>query len=120
MTRAFSQLKEDIQEPLSMVEFAVLLEKRLDDKLHGLTIDPRISDLALCNLDRRADITTIHVINEILTKRENADMLLHIALMRAGPNNPNNYTRFIEVINNDFSLESLRESIPNYEAGWTK
>eukprot|EP01050_Picozoa_sp_SAG11_P067818 SAG11_NODE_48581_length_122_cov_563.086957_1_plen_34_part_01 len=34
MTRAFSQLKEDIQEPLSMVEFAVLLEKRLDDKLH--------------------------------------------------------------------------------------
>eukprot|EP01050_Picozoa_sp_SAG11_P066938 SAG11_NODE_47448_length_129_cov_102.533333_1_plen_35_part_10 len=30
LTQAFSQLKQDIQEPLSMVEFAVLLEKRLD------------------------------------------------------------------------------------------
>eukprot|EP01050_Picozoa_sp_SAG11_P050488 SAG11_NODE_28161_length_324_cov_57.511111_1_plen_64_part_10 len=64
MSVFFSQDLDDITlNPMTIIDFAVVLNQRLEDKLLGNPIDLRISGLSLCNLDRRADLTSIFVIN---------------------------------------------------------
>eukprot|EP01047_Picozoa_sp_COSAG01_P096098 COSAG01_NODE_26663_length_707_cov_0.363487_1_plen_176_part_10 len=47
-------------------------------------------------------------------------MLLKLVLMRAGPNNYENYLSFIEVIGDDYSYEGLTANLRNYKAGWLR
>ena len=83
---------------LSFSEFAVTLEVRLQHYMNSTPdlIDPRIAGMRLCNADRRTDRTTLCVINEILAKKDGHDMLIDLALMRCGPNEPD---RFLELRN---------------------
>eukprot|EP01050_Picozoa_sp_SAG11_P009102 SAG11_NODE_836_length_6927_cov_100.078940_2_plen_473_part_00 len=93
---------QDTLDPMTIIDFAVVLNQRLEDKLLGKPIDSRISGLSLCNLDRRADLTSIFVINEILAVEEGAELLFKLALMRCGPNNPAGYRKLIEVIESSY------------------
>eukprot|EP01050_Picozoa_sp_SAG11_P021379 SAG11_NODE_3795_length_2220_cov_237.444130_1_plen_495_part_10 len=88
---------------MTMEQFAVVLEQRLHDKLSGKPIDPRILQLDLCNLDRRADKTSIFVITEILLMEDKKDLLFKLAIMRCGPNNPEGYSKLMEIIESSYN-----------------
>ena len=72
----------------SFVKFAVMLESRHSAYLEGAPIAAELRFQQLCNADRRCDRTSLHVITNILAKKNGADMLFHLALMRCGPNHP--------------------------------
>ena len=115
------QLKLDVDaEDITIPQFAAMLEGRLINRLNEQPCDPMISSLALCNVDRRADITSIYVINEILNKFQGTEMLLHLAIMRAGPNSYENYVKFIDAIDGDYSYEGLCANLPNYDGAWLR
>eukprot|EP01047_Picozoa_sp_COSAG01_P114865 COSAG01_NODE_43522_length_429_cov_0.524242_1_plen_112_part_10 len=110
---------------MTIIDFAVVLNQRLEDKLLGKPIDSRISGLSLCNLDRRADLTSIFVINEILAVEEGAELLFKLALMRCGPNNPAGYRKLIEVIESSYteselSLDLLAQNLEGYDGPWER
>eukprot|EP01050_Picozoa_sp_SAG11_P003043 SAG11_NODE_164_length_13880_cov_328.002540_2_plen_684_part_00 len=112
-------------DPMTIIDFAIVLNQRLEDKLLGNPIDSRISGLSLCNLDRRADLTSIFVINEILAVEEGAELLFKLALMRCGPNNPAGYRKLIEVIESSYteselSLDLLAQNLEGYDGPWER
>eukprot|EP01050_Picozoa_sp_SAG11_P010265 SAG11_NODE_1019_length_6159_cov_23.425248_5_plen_999_part_00 len=117
--------KPESDTPMTMEQFAVVLEQRLHDKLSGKPIDPRISGLDLCNLDRRADKTSIFVINEILLMEEEKDLLFKLAIMRCGPNNPEGYRKLMKIIESSsnqgdrlLKKDVLSEKLRGFEGPW--
>eukprot|EP01050_Picozoa_sp_SAG11_P013050 SAG11_NODE_1497_length_4795_cov_18.378620_2_plen_484_part_00 len=122
MSAFFSQ---DTLDPMTIIDFAVVLNQRLEDKLLGNPIDARISGLSLCNLDRRADLTSIFVINEILAVEEDTELLFKLAIMRCGPNNPEGYRKLMKIIESSYvdvprvlSLDLLVKNLEGYDGPW--
>ena len=97
------------------VSFSAMLAVRVDDYLAGRPAHPALRDQQLCNADRRNDRTTLYVINEILAKRDGAEMLLHLAIMRCGPNVPERYEMLVGLIDNDFDEKHLVKAFADFQ-----
>jgi hypothetical protein len=98
----------------AFLDFAVRLEQRHGCYLRAEPFGGELAALRLCNANRRWDRTTLHVITEILSKLEGPQLLLHLAVMRAGPNEPRRYDALVQHIGGDFTEAGLRVSLAAY------